>query len=178
MDRSSLKILIENGRRLFPAEILIKYRYETNGERVDQNNAGWIDFYGVNEDGATPIGRHYFTTDSGYIAEEKCSVVITGLTRGLWNYIYYEVSSNIDDFKMDGIKINMIKSQSGLVGSRDVNDYVSRKSRVSLETIFVPNEAVFGLSREKLEILFAPEESPVNSTTRANLDELTTIIST
>ena len=116
MYKSSLKFMVKDGKRLFIKNIIINYKYLTDGYRVDNEDSSYINIYGVNDSGSNFIGKIILKTYEGYTAEDEISRVIAGFGMKEYNYIYYIVDSIIDpsNLIMNNIIVNTIEAKDDL----------------------------------------------------------------
>ena len=111
MYRSPLKLMIKDGKRLSIRDIVVKYRYLIDGDRVNYNSFK-LTVYGIDTSGSVEIGYQHMTTEGGYVANKFTSCAITGVnTSKLYNYCYITIDNDTatdSSFRLDGLKINTI----------------------------------------------------------------------
>ena len=117
MYKSTLKLMIQDGKRLNIADVLISYSYNSNGVKAEDEDLAYIDFIGVNDSGSNSIGRQYLTTNSSYIAGTKLSITVGGFIASDYDYIYYILDKgvNADKCSLDRVKFNYVISDLILV---------------------------------------------------------------
>ena len=117
MYKSPLKLMIQDGKRLNIADVLISYSYNSNGAKTEDEDLAYIDFIGVNDSGSNFIGRQYLVTNNSYIANTKLSITVGGFVVSDINYIYYIFNKgiNVDKCNLDKIKFNYVISDLVLI---------------------------------------------------------------
>ena len=117
MYKSTLKLMIQDGKRLNIADVLISYSYNSNGVKAEDEDLAYIDFIGINDSGSNSIGRQYLTTNSSYIAGTKLSITVGGFITSDYDYIYYILDKgvNADKCSLDRVKFNYVISDLVLV---------------------------------------------------------------
>ena len=109
--------MIQDGKRLNIADVLINYRYVEDGIKANEDESAFIDFFGVNDSGSNFIGRQYLTTSASYIADTKLSITVGGFIASDYNHIYYVLDKGVDADKcsLDRVKFNYVISDLVLV---------------------------------------------------------------